>query len=90
MRSAHQTQYKIATTRPKYMNSAVTLYFLNNHVVYHARTAFTDGPREREHRLLYRLWLAMPNSRTLPEGHEVLWGTAAAGALRGGIEQVEM
>ena len=45
---------------------------------------------ERQHRLLYRLWLAMPNSRTLPEGHEVLWRTTAAGALRGGIGQVEM
>ncbi len=66
------------------------MQFLNNHVVYHARTAFTDGARDREHRLLYRLWLAMPNSRTLPEGHEVLWGTTAAGALRGGIGQVEM
>jgi hypothetical protein len=72
------------------MISPITLYFLNNHVVYHARTAFTDGAAERQHRLLYRLWLAMPNSRTLPEGHEVLWGTTAAGALRGGIGQVEM
>jgi len=66
------------------------MQFLNNHVVYHARTAFTDGAEERQHRLLYRLWLAMPNSRTLPEGHEVLWGTTAGGALRGGIGQVEM
>ncbi len=66
------------------------MQFLNNHVVYHARTAFTDGAGEREHRLLYRLWLSMPNSRPLPEGHEVLWGTTAAGALRGGIGQVEL
>ena len=36
---------------------------LNNHVIYHARTAFTDGAGEREHRLLYRLWLSTPNSR---------------------------
>lgn len=64
------------------------MQFLNNHVVYHARSAFTDGTGEREHRLLYRLWLSMPNSRALPEGHEVLWGTTAAGALRGGIGQV--
>jgi hypothetical protein len=64
------------------------MQFLNNHVVYHARTAFTDGSSEREQRLLYRLWLSMPNSRALPEGHEVLWGTTAPGALRGGIGQV--
>ena len=63
------------------------MQFLNNHVVYHARTAFTDGAGERQQRLLYRLWLSMPNSRVLPAGHEVLWGTIAAGALRGGIGQ---
>jgi len=38
-------------------------------------------------RLLLRLWLAMPNSRAMPEGHEVLWRTIAAGAVRGGIGQ---
>ncbi len=66
------------------------MQFLNNHVVYHARTAFIDGPQERQHRLLYRLWLAMPNSRALPEGHQVLWGDIGAGALRGGIGQLEL
>jgi hypothetical protein len=66
------------------------MQFLNNHVVYHARTAFIDGPRERQHRLLYRLWLSMPNSRALPEGHQVLWGDISAGALRGGIGQLEL
>jgi hypothetical protein len=34
-----------------------------------------------------RLWLAVPNSRALPEGHEVLWRNIAAGAPRGGIGQ---
>ena len=29
----------------------------------------------------------MPNSRTLPAGHEVLWRAIEAGALRGGIGQ---
>ena len=64
------------------------LQFLNNHVVYHARTAFTDDADTGDVRLLYRLWLAMPNSRPLPRGHEVLWGTIEPGALRGGIGQV--
>jgi hypothetical protein len=31
--------------------------------------------------------MAMPNSRALPAGHEVLWGDIAAGARRGGIGQ---
>jgi hypothetical protein len=63
------------------------MQFLNNHVVYHGRTAFTDDDGTGQRRLLYRLWLAMPNSRGLPAGHEVLWGNIAAGAVRGGIEQ---
>jgi len=31
--------------------------------------------------------MAVPNSRALPPGHEVLWRNIAAGALRGGIGQ---
>ena len=38
-------------------------------------------------RLLLRLWLAPPNSRALPPGFEVLWGTTAPGVPRGGIAQ---
>jgi hypothetical protein len=64
------------------------MQFLNNHVVYHARTAFEDDAGAGHVRLLYRLWLAMPNSRALPHGHEVLWGSIEPGALRGGIGQV--
>jgi len=29
----------------------------------------------------------VPNSRRLPAGHEVLWGTVEPGALRGGVVQ---
>jgi hypothetical protein len=64
------------------------MQFVNNHVIYHARTAFEDDPTGGQTRRLYRLWLAMPNSRALPPGHEVLWGTVEPGAIRGGIEQV--
>jgi hypothetical protein len=63
------------------------IQLLNNHVVYHGRTAFEDDPAARADRLLYRLWLSMPNSRALPEGFEVLWGSIAPGAPRGGIDQ---
>src|SRR5262249_61260027 len=60
---------------------------LNNHVVYHGRTAYVDAPGAGHDRLLFRLWLAPPNSRPLPEGFEVLWGTIKGGAVRGGIAQ---
>ncbi len=63
------------------------IQFVNNHVIYHARTAFEDDADAGHDRLLLRLWMAMPNSRALPHGHEVLWRTVEAGALRGGIGQ---
>jgi len=63
------------------------LQLLNNHVVYHARTAYEDAPGPDHDRLLLRLWLAPRNSRALPPGFEVLWGTTGAGAPRGGIVQ---
>ena len=65
------------------------MQFINNHVIYHARTAYhdhTDVGFDRR-RLLYRLWLAMPNSRALPADHAVLWRDVDAGSLRGGIAQ---
>jgi len=68
------------------------IQFVNNHVIYHARTEFADGPVDGSGgggRLLLRLWLAMPNSRALPDDHAVLWRDVAAGALRGGIGQTQ-
>jgi hypothetical protein len=60
---------------------------LNNHTIYHGRTPFTDDAVAGRARLLYRLWLAVPNSRALPPDHAVLWRDVASGALRGGIGQ---
>jgi TfdA family taurine catabolism dioxygenase TauD len=63
------------------------IQFVNNHVIYHARTAFEDDAAQAADRLLLRLWMAVPNSRALPNGHEVLWGSIEPGAPRGGIGQ---
>jgi len=63
------------------------IQFLNSHVTYHGRTPFEDDASSGQDRLLMRLWLAMPNSRALPEGQEVLWRSIEAGTLRGGIAQ---
>ena len=62
------------------------IQYVNNHVIYHARSAFEDDD-EGHDRLLLRLWLSMPNSRALPRNHEVLWRAVEAGVLRGGIGQ---
>jgi hypothetical protein len=64
------------------------IQLLNSHVTYHGRTPFEDDASSGQDRLLLRLWLTMPNSRALPEGQEVLWGSVAPGARRGGIGQV--
>ena len=63
------------------------IQLLNNHVTYHARTAFEDDAAGGRDRLLFRLWLSLPNSRALPPGFEVLWGSIEPGALRGGLAQ---
>ncbi len=63
------------------------IQLLNNHVIYHGRTPFTDDAATGHDRLLLRLWLAMPNCRALPESHRVLWGHVEAGVVRGGIGQ---
>jgi hypothetical protein len=63
------------------------IQLLNNHVIYHGRTAFKDDPSSGQDRMLMRLWLGMPNSRALPEDHAVLWGDIRAGQPHGGIAQ---
>jgi len=63
------------------------IQLLNNHVIYHGRTAYDDDASQRQERLLFRLWFSMPNSRALPEGYDNLWGDISPGALRGGAPQ---
>jgi hypothetical protein len=60
------------------------IQFMNQHVTYHGRTAFTDDMASGMHRVLMRIWLAAPFTRPLPSGHAVQWGDTSAGALRGG------
>jgi hypothetical protein len=63
------------------------IQLLNNHVIFHGRTAYEDDSASHQERLLFRLWLSMPNSRRLPRGFEVLWGSTEPGAIRGGVVQ---
>ena len=63
------------------------IQLLNNHVIYHGRTAFKDDASTGQDRLLMRLWLSVPNSRALPDDHAVLWGDVGAGRPHGGIAQ---
>ena len=63
------------------------IQYLNNHILYHGRTAYEDASEGGGKRLLYRIWISMANSRPLPASHGVLFGATGAGALRGGIRQ---
>lgn len=61
------------------------LQILDNYAVMHARTEFVDHDAPDQRRLLYRLWLSVPDSHPLPHGWESFFRTTEAGAIRGGI-----
>ncbi len=60
------------------------IQFINNHVIYHSRTAFEDDPNAGRQRCLLRIWLSAPH-RALPPNHSVLWREVESGKIRGGI-----
>ncbi len=62
------------------------LQILNSHVTLHSRTEFVDHDAPAEKRLLYRLWIAPPDSQELPQCWHDLYGSCEAGAVRGGIK----
>ena len=55
------------------------IQLLNNHLIYHARTRYDDYEEPERKRLLLRLWLAVPGSRPLPAGYELVFGGIEAG-----------
>jgi hypothetical protein len=61
------------------------LQLVNNHVMYHARTAFEDHPEPDRHRHLLRMWLSVANSRPLDQGFSTIYRDRHAGAVRGGF-----
>ena len=61
------------------------IQFLNNHVTYHARTAFEDYDEPERMRHLMRMWLSVPNSRPSPQSFAPLYRNVAPGAVRGGF-----
>ena len=61
------------------------LQILNNHTTVHSRTEFVDHTEPGQQRLLFRLWIAPPDSVELPESWRDLFRSTAPGAVRGGI-----
>jgi hypothetical protein len=58
---------------------------LNSHVTLHSRTEFVDHDEPGRKRLLFRLWLATPDSPSLPESWLPAYRSVAPGTVRGGI-----
>lgn len=58
---------------------------VNSHLTFHSRTEFIDDEDPARKRLLYRLWLAPPDSERLPESWRDLYRAVEPGAVRGGI-----
>lgn len=60
------------------------IQLVNNHVLFHDRTAFEDWPEPERRRHLLRLWLAPHDAQPLPPVFAERFGTLTPG-LRGGI-----
>jgi len=58
---------------------------VNSHVTLHSRTEFQDHEDPALKRLLYRLWIAPPDSDVLPECWRDLYRACESGVVRGGI-----
>jgi Taurine catabolism dioxygenase TauD, TfdA family len=58
---------------------------LNNHVTLHSRSEFVDYEEPSRKRVLFRLWLAPPDSPRLPESWLPAYRSVAPGTVRGGI-----
>lgn len=61
------------------------LQILNNHSMLHSRTDFVDFDEPEKKRLLYRLWLAPPDSVLLPASWKDFFRSIEPGTVRGGI-----
>uniref|UniRef100_UPI00404883EF TauD/TfdA family dioxygenase n=1 Tax=Orrella sp. TaxID=1921583 RepID=UPI00404883EF len=61
------------------------LQIINSHVTLHSRTEFTDHDDPDQRRLLYRLWVAPPDSEPLPACWRDLYRSCEPGTVRGGI-----
>jgi alpha-ketoglutarate-dependent taurine dioxygenase len=61
------------------------MQILNNHVMLHSRTHFEDHEEPARKRLLFRLWIAPPDSPRLPESWQSAYRSIEPGTVRGGI-----
>jgi hypothetical protein len=65
------------------------LQIINSHRTLHSRTEFRDHEDPALKRLMYRLWIAPPDSQELPGWYKPLFRHTEAGSVRGGIRGFE-
>ncbi|MCA8926891.1 MAG: TauD/TfdA family dioxygenase [Alphaproteobacteria bacterium] len=61
------------------------MQIMNNHIILHSRTDYEDFADPAEKRLLFRLWMAPPDSVRLPDTWWDFFRSTAPGTVRGGI-----
>lgn len=61
------------------------IQFLQNHVIFHSRTGYVDGPDPVRKRHLMRIWMSLPDGRELPASYAEKWINIALGTRRGGV-----
>ncbi len=69
----------------RFRQEAGDILFANNFTTLHSRSEFEDHPDPDARRLILRIWLAVPNSRRLPNALVGTFGATEAGVVRGGI-----
>jgi alpha-ketoglutarate-dependent taurine dioxygenase len=86
-RDALDVIHELASDPETYLEMAFKpgdLQIVSNHVIYHARTEFQDHGAPDLKRHLFRMWLAIANSRPLPRAFAQAYGNPEPGTLRGG------
>ncbi len=61
------------------------MQLLSNHTTLHSRTEFVDHDDPALKRLLFRLWLAPPDGRRLPDSWKPFFRSVEPASVRGGI-----
>ena len=61
------------------------MQIFNNHTTLHSRTEYVDFDDPAQKRLLFRLWLAPPDSTLLPDSWGDFYRSVTPGSVRGGI-----
>lgn len=81
VRALHILDKIIEENIEAYLLQKGDVLLVNNHKTLHGRQKFLEGDK----RLLYRVWLSIPNGKKLPTKYLKLFGRVQEGTYRGGV-----